>query len=34
MGLASQGGEIIGTQHDAGHFDIAVELAKFIAERK
>lgn len=27
-------GEIKGSQHDAGHFDIALALAKFIAERK
>ena len=26
-------GEVIGTQHDAGHFDIAIELARYIAER-
>ena len=25
-------GDIIGTQHDAGHFDIAIELAKFVSE--
>lgn len=25
-------GEIKGSQHDAGHFDIAIELAKFVSE--
>lgn len=32
--LRHKEGEIIGTQHDAGHFDIAIEFAKFIAERE
>ncbi|MDE5992796.1 MAG: nucleoside phosphorylase [Oscillospiraceae bacterium] len=27
-------GEIKGTQHDAGHFDIALELAVYVAERE
>ena len=27
-------GEIRGTQHDAGHFDIALELAVYVAERE
>ena len=26
-------GETAGTQHDAGHFDIAIELARYIAEK-
>lgn len=25
-------GQIIGTQHDAGHFDIALELARYVVE--
>lgn len=31
--LRHKNGEIKGTQHDSGHFDIALELAAFIAER-
>ena len=26
-------GQIVGTQHDAGHFDIAIELARYISEQ-
>ncbi len=25
-------GELEGTQHDAGHFDIALELARYVAD--
>lgn len=28
-----QGDEIKGTQHDAGHFDIALELARYVVDR-
>lgn len=31
--LRKKEGQIVGTQHDAGHFDIALELACYVAER-
>lgn len=32
--LRQKEGQIKGTQHDAGHFDIALELARYVVERE